>query len=330
MTIGTVWCGWACPQNLLSELANNLTYKLLGKRASVVVDGEGLKVADAKNKILNWGMLAITFLVVALILALIPFFFFFSITEVLSFFSYDSGAKLSSFMQRLYFFTVFLIFIDIAVVRYFMCDYACLYRIGQKMFKTQDALHVIYDESRSVECLKCNYCATPCITGIEPTHIKKYDTCINCGECIDACNRLHDKTGAKGLLDFKLGNGGSNATWGGKISSVFAGFNWLIGGFFVLGIVMMTWGIYTQQQIPPQVPIEQQLKDNHISNLCNSQCKSLQISCKDRSMASCYRAAACKCECYLQQDPSNPATAQWQQCVLQNTTKADKLGSYDK
>jgi len=28
MTIGTVWCGWACPQNLLSEWANNLTHKL--------------------------------------------------------------------------------------------------------------------------------------------------------------------------------------------------------------------------------------------------------------------------------------------------------------
>ena len=33
MTIGTVWCGWACPQNLLSEWADKLTHKLLGKRA---------------------------------------------------------------------------------------------------------------------------------------------------------------------------------------------------------------------------------------------------------------------------------------------------------
>ncbi len=26
MTIGTVWCGWACPQNMLAEWANNLTF----------------------------------------------------------------------------------------------------------------------------------------------------------------------------------------------------------------------------------------------------------------------------------------------------------------
>ena len=35
LSIGAVWCGWACPQNLLSEWANNLTYKFLGKRADV-------------------------------------------------------------------------------------------------------------------------------------------------------------------------------------------------------------------------------------------------------------------------------------------------------
>ena len=212
-TIGTVWCGWACPQNLLSEWANNLTYKLLGKRASVAVDGEGMQVAAAKNKVINWAILIFTFLGASMILALIPFWFFFSFTEVWSFFSFDSGAKLSAFMQRLYYFAVFLIFIDIAVVRYFMCDYGCLYRIGQKMFKNRNALHVTYDSSRSDDCVKCNYCATPCITGIEPTAIKTYDNCVNCGECIDACNRLHEKSHSTGLLDFKLGDGGNNATW---------------------------------------------------------------------------------------------------------------------
>lgn len=81
-TIGTVWCGWACPQNLLSEWANNLTYKLLGKRASVAVDGEGMQVAAAKNKVINWAILIFTFLGASMILALIPFWFFFSFTEV--------------------------------------------------------------------------------------------------------------------------------------------------------------------------------------------------------------------------------------------------------
>src|SRR5271169_7203041 len=32
---GTVFCGWVCPQNTLAEWANNLTHRLLGKRAEV-------------------------------------------------------------------------------------------------------------------------------------------------------------------------------------------------------------------------------------------------------------------------------------------------------
>ena len=34
-TLGTAFCGWACPQNTLSELANQWTYRLLGKRADI-------------------------------------------------------------------------------------------------------------------------------------------------------------------------------------------------------------------------------------------------------------------------------------------------------
>jgi polyferredoxin len=329
MTLGTAWCGWACPQNLLSEWANNLTYQLLGKRASVEVGGEGLKVAASKNKAVNWIILLLAFLGAALILALIPFLFFFSFAEVWSFFSADSGAKLSGFMQRLYFFAVFLIFIDIAAVRYFMCDYACLYRIGQKMFKTQDALHVTYDTSRSADCTKCNYCTALCITGIQPTSIKTYDSCINCGECIDACDRLHAKSGTQGLLSFEFGDQGQDSTWREKLGMVFSRFNWLVGGFFLIGAAMMIWGIYTQPPIAAQVPIEQQLKDRHVARVCSRQCAEPQALCKEGSMAGCYRAAACKCECFLQQDPANTSSGQWRQCIQQNSNKAETLGSHD-
>ncbi len=329
MTLGTVWCGWACPQNLLSEWANNLTHKLLGKRASVDVVGEGLRVASAKNKAVNWIILALTFLGAALILALIPFLFFYSVTEVWSFFTFSSSAKLSTFMQRLYFFAALLIFIDIAVVRYFLCDYACLYRIGQKIFKTQDALHVTYDNSRSADCAKCNYCATSCITRIQPTQIKIYDSCINCGECIDACNRLHAKSGTHGLLNFEFGEKGNTSTWRKKISMVFSRFNWLMGGFFMMGAAMMIWGIYSQQQLPPQAPLAEQQKALQIASVCNSQCSQQQALCKGGSMAECYLAAACKCECFLQQDASNTSSGKWRQCIQKNKANAEALRSKD-
>ena len=323
MTLGTAWCGWGCPQNLLSEWATNLTHKLLGKRASVRVDGEGLKVAASKNKFVNWLVLGGTFLVVSLVLALVPFLFFYSLTEVWSFFSSGPSEQLSKFMQRLYYFMVFLIFIDIAVIRFFMCDYGCLYRIGQKMFKTRDALHVKYDGSRADECSKCNYCAASCVTNIEPTHIQVFDSCTNCGECIDACNRLQAKSAKPGLLSFEFGDKGGKSTLWEKLGMVFSRFNWLVGGFFALGVVMMGWGIYSQQQIPAQIPIEQQLKERQLVSACNKQCEPQQIACKGGSMAECYRAAACKCGCFLEKDPSSSSIGHWQQCVQQNTANAE-------
>jgi len=328
MTLGTAWCGWACPQNLLSEWANSLTYKWLGKRASVDVGGEGLKVAASKNKPFNWFVLSLAFLAASLVLALIPFLFFFSFTEVWSFFSLGPGEKLSGFMQRLYFFSVFLTFINIAAIRYFMCDYACLYRIGQKMFKTQDALHVNYDSSRSADCTKCNYCATSCITSIQPTEIKMYDSCINCGECIDVCNRLHAKSGENGLLSFEFGDRGDNSTWPEKFSMVFSRFNWLVGGFFLMGAAMMAWGIYSQPQVQAQVPIEIQLKDRESARVCGNQCLRQQSLCKEGSMSECYRAAACKCDCLLQQDATNALNDHWRQCVQQNNAKAEGIDSH--
>ncbi len=326
MTIGTVWCGWACPQNLLSEWANNMTHRFLGKRASVDI-GDTLQVAAAKNKAVNWILLAVIFLAAAAVLAIIPFLFFYPFAEVWGFVTHTSRDKISTFMQGLYYFAAFLIFVDIAVVRHFFCDYACVYRIGQRIFKTRDALHIAYDATRSADCAKCNYCATSCVTGIRPTNIRIYDSCINCGECIDACNRLHEKSGTHGLLSFELGETGRNATFRDKLKHVLSHFNWLVGAFFVVGVVMMGWGGATSRVEKPHVATPEEQRAHQIAEQCQVQCQPHRTACKDGSMAACYRAAACQCQCELDGDPSGTFSAQRQQCVrtsLENAQAAEK------
>jgi len=110
---------------------------------------------------------------------------------------------------------------------------------------------------------------------------------------------------------------------------MFSRFNWPVGGFFLLGVAMIIGGIYSQQQIPARVPLAQQLKERQLVNTCNTQCKAQQVSCKGGSMAACYRAAACKCECYLQQEPDNISGVQWRQCVQQNSAKAESLAAHE-
>jgi polyferredoxin len=320
MTIGTVWCGWACPQNLLSEWANNLTYRLLGKRASVNVD-EQLHVAASKNRPFNWLLLALIFLAAALVLGVIPFLFFYPAATAWGFVTHTSTDGIARFMQWLYYFAVFLIFVDIAVVRHFFCNHICVYRIGQRIFKTTDALHIRYDASRAAACAKCNYCATECVTRIEPTNIQRFDSCINCAECIDACNRLQAKHGATGLLSFQLGEAAGTP----MLRGVARHFNWLVGAFFLAGMLMMTWGVATAKVEQPYVPTAADLQLRALAEQCHTQCALPRERCKHGGRADCYQAAACQCQCQLDHDPSNSAGAAWRQCVQINQENADRL-----
>jgi len=243
-TTGAVWCGWACPQNTLSEWANNLTHQLLGKHADVNVESKNSQVAAAKNKAINWITLIFSFLGVSLVLGVIPFFYFFPADEVWSFITFSSDTSLSQFMHRLYFVCVVAFFLDISGIRYFWCNYACAYRFGQRFFKSKDAMHVAYDASRSTDCTKCNYCASSCIVGINPTNFKSADTCINCGECIDACNRLHAKEETIGLLHFQLVEKNSSPAQNNKNGGFFTRVNWWAGMVFLIACASFGWGLH--------------------------------------------------------------------------------------
>lgn len=327
LTVGAVWCGWACPQNLLSEWANNLTYKFLGKRADVRVDGKGMVVAAAKNKVVNWLVLGAIFLAASMVLALVPLLLYYPNGDIWDFVTFSASPGMTESIKYPYYFLVLLIFIDIAFVRYFFCEYACFYRMGHILFKTKNALHITYDASRSSDCTKCNYCATSCITAIQPIDIKIADPCIGCGECINACDRLHEKTGTTGLLRFGIGKQVGDTAWGQKIRVFFSRLNWPIGIIFVYGCALMAWGIATQAPARTLLSPSQLHKIEFIARTCNSRCSAYASTCKGSNIAGCYRASACKCECNAQLDPGNPSLGSWQQCAKKYTSLAKELES---
>ncbi len=332
LTVGSVFCGWACPQNLFSEMADGLTHKLLGKRADVRIDGPGMIVAASKNKAINWLILGSSFLVASAVLAYFLLMFFYTRSDMWDFLTGESNRR--SGMTVMYWITTFFIFIDIATVRYLYCDYPCLYRVWLRFFRSPDALHISYDASRSSACEKCNYCATTCITDIQPTNIRITDTCVDCGECIDACDRLHAKSGLNGLLSFKvseikvseIGNGMPRRKEPGKS---FAYSKWLVGAFFLLGCTLMVWGgeLASQKILDKEKLLQENREIQRISRVCNAQCATLQAKCNSKNMAGCYRASACMCECTLQQDPTSSSADSLRQCVQNGTAHAHALGS---
>jgi len=238
-TIGTLWCGWACPQNAVSEWANALTHRWLGRRASVDVDGEGMRVAPSKNRLANWLVLALSFAAASLVLGIVPLFYFLAPADLWSLAS-GADAQFRVFVVRLYIVSAGLAFVDIAVVRYFLCNYACLYRIGTLLFRNEDGLHVQYDARRAADCAKCNACRVSCLTGVDPTAIGRYDRCINCGECIVACARLHARREPRepGLLRFVQGSGQGRRGAAGVITRL--GWHGLL---FLAGLGLLAVGL---------------------------------------------------------------------------------------
>jgi polyferredoxin len=95
----------------------------------------------------------------------------------------------------------------------------------QSVLFDKSTLIIELDPKRSGECIKCMSCLRVCPTGLD---IRKGAdaACINCAECVDACNGVMAKFQKPGLIQYAFGPGGE-----GKI--VRQNF-YMVGGFLLL------------------------------------------------------------------------------------------------
>jgi len=264
--VGAVFCGWMCPQNTVSEWANNLTEKLLGRRANMMdVSGSRMKVAVRRKSVLNYIVLGSALLGASMFYALIPMFYFYPPEAIWSFVSFQYDERLAGSMHWIYFVCVAVMLMDITVIRHLMCKYMCIYRVWQHSFKTRDTLHISYDSSRSDHCKSCNYCVDSCFLDIDPRKPEIFDSCVNCGECVVACDELHSKSkkfAGPGLLRLTLGD-----EWKGKYRGA-------LGSFFgraravtlaaVAGAMMFGIGLYSYQSAAFSVYRGDAWQDGHV------------------------------------------------------------------
>lgn len=249
-SMGTVFCGWVCPQNTVSTWANKLTSRLLGKRA-ILNWGDDVKTAKlsaGKNHWGNWLLLSARLTATAMLLGLIPMLYFMPPGAVWSFVTLQPDPRFTASLYWIY--TVFtsIALANIAVVRHYVCRYMCIYRMWQFLFKTRDTLHIEYDASRGQDCAKCNYCVTTCPVEIDPRNTLTYDSCTNCGECISACDSLYAKDSLPGLLSYKFGPRRNKAVEHNKmrLATVVQRISWL-APVFVVAVGLFVWGIVSYQ-----------------------------------------------------------------------------------
>jgi cytochrome c oxidase accessory protein FixG len=209
---GRLWCGFACPQTVYTEIFMWIEHKVEGDRsARVRLDNSGWTLEKIWKKSLK------QFLWVA-VAAWTGFTFvgyFVPIREL--------GAELIALQGSWQIFWVgfygFATYGNAGFLREQVCKYMCPYARFQSAMFDKDTLIVTYDairgekrgpRSKTVDykakglgdCIDCTLCVQVCPVGIDIRNGLQYE-CIGCGLCVDACNTVMDKMGyQRGLVRF--------------------------------------------------------------------------------------------------------------------------------
>ena len=218
---GRLWCGYACPQTVYTEIFLWIERKIEGDRAArIKLDESSLsrkKLVKKTTKHLAW-------IIFALWTGFTFVGYFTPIRVLANELSHLSVSPWETFWVCFYGFATYG---NAGFMREQVCKYMCPYARFQSAMYDDDTLVVTYDEARgeprggrsrkvnldSMElgsCIDCSLCVQVCPTGIDIRKGLQYE-CIGCGACADVCDTVMDKMGyARGLVKYSTQNAITN------------------------------------------------------------------------------------------------------------------------
>ena len=215
---GRLWCGYACPQTVYTEVFLWIEKKVEGDRsARIRLDGADLNARKFGKKWLKH-----TLWVLFSLWTGFTFVGYFTPIRELALLS--ATAALGPWQTFWVFFYGFATYGNAGFMREQVCKYMCPYARFQSAMFDKDTMIVTYDKSRGEPrgarskkadpktlglgaCVDCTLCVQVCPTGIDIRNGLQYE-CIGCGACIDVCDEVMDKVGyARGLVRYSTQNG---------------------------------------------------------------------------------------------------------------------------
>jgi cytochrome c oxidase accessory protein FixG len=215
---GRLWCGYACPQTVYTEIFMWVERHLEGDRM------QRIKLDDAPwsiNKLLRKGGKQAAWIAIALWTGFTFAGYFTSIKALgLSAMSFGLGPW-ETFWILFYSFATYGF---AGHMREQVCKYMCPYARFQSAMFDKDTLIISYDAERGDprgtrgrktdlkaanlgHCIDCELCVQVCPTGIDIRKGLQYE-CIGCAACIDVCDGVMDKMGyPRGLVRYDTLNG---------------------------------------------------------------------------------------------------------------------------
>jgi cytochrome c oxidase accessory protein FixG len=218
---GRLWCGYACPQTVYTEIFLWIEKKIEGDRsARIRLDEAGFSLGKLGKRLSKHG----AWIAVALWTGFTFVGYFTPIRELAAL---TAALALGPWQTFWVLFYGFATYGNAGFMREQVCKYMCPYARFQSAMFDKDTLIVTYDEERGEPrgprskkadpaamglgaCVDCSLCVQVCPTGIDIRNGLQYE-CIGCGACIDVCNDVMDKVGyPRGLVKYATQNGMAN------------------------------------------------------------------------------------------------------------------------
>jgi cytochrome c oxidase accessory protein FixG len=218
---GRLWCGYACPQTVYTEIFLWIERKVEGDRsARIRLDLAVFSLAKLSKRLAKHG----AWMAVALWTGFTFVGYFTPIRELAALTVALARGPRQTFWVLFYGFATYG---NAGFMREQVCKYMCPYARFQSAMFDKDTLIVTYDEERGEPrgprskkadptamglgaCVDCSLCVQVCPTGIDIRNGLQYE-CIGCGACIDVCNDVMDKVGyPRGLVKYATQNGLAN------------------------------------------------------------------------------------------------------------------------
>ena len=218
---GRLWCGYACPQTVYSEIFLWIERMVEGDRSARIRLDDG---QFSMEKLVKKWYKHIIWIVFSIWTGFTFVGYFTPIRELaMEFFL----TQMSSWELFWVFFYAFATYGNAGFMREQVCKYMCPYARFQSAMFDNDTLIVTYDAERGEPrgpraksadigtlnlgaCVDCTLCVQVCPTGIDIRDGLQYE-CIGCGACADVCDTVMDKLGyAKGLVRYSTQNAMDN------------------------------------------------------------------------------------------------------------------------
>ncbi len=198
---GRLWCGYACPQTVYTEIMLWIDHFFEGDR------NKRLKLEKSKWNLHKIRVKGIKYLVIALFCAWTGFTFVGWFSPIRELFADLTHFNLSATQLFTMSFYGFMTFLFAHIMREQVCKYMCPYARFQSAMFDEDTLIISYDEVRGEprgvhkkdkdnshlgDCINCTLCVQVCPVGIDIREGLQYE-CIGCAACIDACDEVMDK-----------------------------------------------------------------------------------------------------------------------------------------